>query len=40
MYGIPTSTKVQDKDGEAEAGPSGITQEEEVQIKEPLNFKG
>ncbi len=40
MYGTPKSTKVQDKDEEAEARASGIAQEEEVQMEEPLNLKG
>ncbi len=35
ICGNPTSTKVLDQDEENEARPIGITQEEEVQTKEP-----
>jgi hypothetical protein len=35
VYGNPTSTETLNKDEQVEIGPSGIAQEEEVQIEEP-----
>ncbi len=39
IYGSLTSTKVSGQDEEIEARPSGITQEEEVEIKDPQDLK-
>jgi hypothetical protein len=40
IYGSPITIKALDQDEEIEAGPSGTTQEEEVQIEEPHELKG
>jgi hypothetical protein len=39
ISGSPTSTKVSGQDEEIKVGLSGIAQEEEVQTKEPHDFK-
>ncbi len=40
VYGNPISRKTLSQDEEVEIGHSGIAQEEEMQMKEPQEFKG
>ncbi len=39
ICGSPTNTKILGQDEDAKVGPSGIAQEEEMQIEEPKEFK-